>query len=202
MGALASLAFVFFLVAAIHGRLHPFFSIPFVFMSLLTVVMSGSATAFGLTILCSLTIVIFVLSRKMKLVTHQTLVAAAVFGVPAWLLVMLHFDVFTEALNRDPGLTGRTALWADALTAIQEAPVIGHGYRAVWRGDGTSWFPHLPTTSVVVHAHNGYLEIASTLGVPAALAAAFFLTGYPLPAGGRCLWLIRPPPPCHGVNET
>ena len=171
MGALASATLTFFLVAAVHGRLPRVYAAALAMLSGIVVVMSGSATAAALTALSLLTIATFTLSRRVKF-TYQTLIIAALLAVPAWLFIMLQFDMFTGALNRDPTMTSRTQIWQDALVAIRDAPLIGHGYHAVWVWDDSTWFPQLRSTKLAAHAHNGYLQVAADLGVPAAFAAA------------------------------
>jgi len=78
-------------------------------------------------------------------------------------------------LGRDATLTGRTAIWAEALASIARRPIWGYGYSAFWgvsrdaiRIDSFLGFE-------VPHAHNGYLELTLQLGI---VGLALFLVLY------------------------
>lgn len=176
MGAVASAALIFFTIAALHNRLPRFLAIFMVLLSSAIIIMSGSATAFAISALSLFIIAVLAFSKSLKFM-YPTLIIAVVLTLPAWFWFSAHLDVVTESLSRDTTMTGRTVIWEDALAAIEEAPLLGHGYRAIWVKNPSTWFPHLPTTQVVGSAHNGYLQIAATLGVPAALIAGVFVIG-------------------------
>ena len=40
----------------------------------------------------------------------------------------------TDVLGKDARLTGRTLLWEEADSLIAQAPLVGHGYKAIWLG--------------------------------------------------------------------
>jgi exopolysaccharide production protein ExoQ len=69
-------------------------------------------------------------------------------------------------LGRDTSLTGRTSLWPSVIGLIQQRPVLGWGYRAMWQPDD-------PARMVVDQinewgassSHNAFLEIALQLGL-------------------------------------
>jgi O-antigen ligase len=85
-----------------------------------------------------------------------------------------NLETVTALVGRDPTLTHRTTIWSDALEVIKESPLIGFGLEAVW-GEGTeTWFPHLQTTSWAAHPHNGHLDLATGLGLPAAIVATLY----------------------------
>jgi exopolysaccharide production protein ExoQ len=66
------------------------------------------------------------------------LIAAGLLAVPAVLaLPIIERQVTilqTDVLGKDERLTGRTLLWEEADRLIAQAPVIGHGYKAIWLG--------------------------------------------------------------------
>ena len=76
------------------------------------------------------------------------------------------FDVYAkivEALGRDPTLTDRTQVWADAI-GLQTKPLFGMGFESFWLGSRLDymsekwwWRPH--------QAHNGYIETYLNFGV-------------------------------------
>jgi O-antigen ligase len=67
----------------------------------------------------------------------------------------------------DDGFTGRIAIWKTNILYSMKSPFIGHGYRAVYyvgEGKGIADF----ASGFVAdngHAHNGYMEIFSQLGI-------------------------------------
>ena len=79
--------------------------------------------------------------------------------------VELTFDVYSkivEMLGRDPTLTDRSVVWADAI-ALQTRPITGMGFESFWLGYRLDWMwakwwwrPN--------QAHNGYIEIYLNLG--------------------------------------
>ncbi len=62
-----------------------------------------------------------------------------------------------------------TALIACQLYAL------GFGYGAVWQGDAHSWLPGFASTTRFVHAHSGYLTLATEVGLPVTLLAVWQL---------------------------
>jgi O-antigen ligase len=119
-----------------------------------------SATALGILVagIC------FLVVSGSNLV-KQHLALSIVVSVALSTVVFLSFDVMgaiLSVLNRDPTLTGRTALWEE-LIQYNNAPMIGAGYETFWVGNESKrlwekywWHPN--------EAHNGYLEIYINLG--------------------------------------
>lgn len=87
---------------------------------------------------------------------------AAVMGA-ALLAAFLLFaaDVFLELLGKDATLTGRTKIWEAVMRQINERPLTGFGYAAVW-DDKSGWGPLAWITKdagfKAQHAHNSWLE--------------------------------------------
>jgi len=95
--------------------------------------------------------------------------AVLAFGV----IVVLFQQIDTaELIGRSGDLTGRTDVWSQTWQLILSKPLTGYGY-------GTLWYPTADTlyiqrslldfTWVVHHAHNGFLHVASELGIPIAI---------------------------------
>lgn len=81
------------------------------------------------------------------------------------LTVELTFDAYSKVvmlLGRDPTLTDRTAVWADAI-ALQSRPITGMGFESFWLGSRLDWMSAKwwwqPN-----QAHNGYIETYLNLG--------------------------------------
>lgn len=76
------------------------------------------------------------------------------------------FDVYSKIvtmLGRDPTLTDRTEVWADAI-ALQSRSLTGMGFESFWLGSRLDWMSAKwwwqPS-----QAHNGYIEMYLNLGV-------------------------------------
>jgi O-antigen ligase len=87
------------------------------------------------------------------------------------------------ALLPDPTFTGRTEIWEFLVGQIADKPVFGHGFAAFWRTDGliaTEIFGDEQWVAHAFHAHNGFYELAVTMGVPAAIVGLVALVILPL----------------------
>jgi exopolysaccharide production protein ExoQ len=88
-------------------------------------------------------------------------------------------DYATQMLGRSSDLTGRTELWSFTLSMIAKRPLFGYGLSGFWMGASDEtvaiqeqfhWTP--------IYAHNGFLEIAVSLGVVGLLLfLVMFATG-------------------------
>lgn len=80
-------------------------------------------------------------------------------------LLLLGVHRLVPLLGRDPTLSGRAAIWIQVSRFIIQRPLLGYGYDAFWRGmQGPSFQIAASLHFIVVHAHNGFLEIALELG--------------------------------------
>lgn len=67
----------------------------------------------------------------------------------------------------DPSFTGRTDIWQLALEAIGRRPMTGYGYNVFWDTGATYAVAGSGDTAAQVsHAHNGFLDIAISAGIP------------------------------------
>jgi exopolysaccharide production protein ExoQ len=150
-------------------------------------VMSGSRGAWiieGALLLCW---VVFRLARRSG-ARARLVFAIAAPGAALGLACLALFETprLAPLLGRDLTLSGRTAIWTQALQSIAQHPLLGYGYDAFWRGmQGPSLQVSAAVHFVVMHAHNGFLEIALELG--GAGLFLFLLTGI---RAGRQLWTL------------
>jgi O-antigen ligase len=82
-------------------------------------------------------------------------------------------------LGRADPFNGRLALWDGAGQILRERPFTGYGYEVVWGRSRARLLPHVsilanPSAS---SAHNSILNIATELGIPAAIVACAYLFG-------------------------
>lgn len=110
------------------------------------------------------------------------LFALAVVGTGVATLGMVFIDpVGTLILSYFPDLTytGRTTLWEYAGEMIAKRPWTGYGFDSFWGSkmllDTDKPFDSAWDIRTIVHGHNGYLDIALTLGLPATVIAVFAL---------------------------
>ncbi|MUL39030.1 O-antigen ligase family protein [Gloeocapsopsis dulcis] len=74
--------------------------------------------------------------------------------------------IVVDMLGKDLTFTGRTVLWGYVTEMIQQRPIVGYGYKGFWRGiDGPSAFILDAVSWAVPHAHNGFLDLALSLGL-------------------------------------
>lgn len=83
-----------------------------------------------------------------------------------------------ELVGRSDDLTGRGEVWRQTWKLIMERPLSGYGYGSLWfPTTGTLWIQQSLTdfTWIVHHAHNGFLQIASEIGLPLAVVALLMI---------------------------
>lgn len=108
------------------------------------------------------------------------LVALNVFSVGS-----MYFEPVRNLLDvllTDTSFTGRTEVWEFAVDHMMQRPITGYGYAAFWgtpevvygMTGGTSW------AHAAGHAHNGYLDLALTIGIPGAFLVTLWLVVLPL----------------------
>jgi len=137
---------------------------------------TGSKTTAGLVPLAMLVVAVPSLIGMRSMTIF--LFFAAIVGTALGTVGIVYID-FMRALAADyfPGLTysGRTALWQFAGEMLVKKPWTGYGFDSFW---GT---PLLSNTvqpfdrewdiRTIVHGHNGYVDVALTMGIPALCVA-------------------------------
>jgi O-antigen ligase len=87
-----------------------------------------------------------------------------------------------DMLLIDSSFTGRTDIWQFALDHVAQRPITGYGFSAFWgtkevvygMAGGYVW------ANSVAHAHNAYLNLALTIGIPGAVLVTVWLVFLPL----------------------
>jgi O-antigen ligase len=142
---------------------------------------TGSKTTAGLIPL-SMLIVILPGVIGMRLMT-PVLFALAIAGTALATLGIVFIEPLEQLAHQlapDLTFTGRTALWQFSGEMIAKRPWTGYGYESFWGAPvvTTSDQPFDRDWDIrgIVHGHNGYLDIAVIMGLPAlAVAAITFL---------------------------
>ncbi|MEO9827248.1 MAG: O-antigen ligase family protein [Paracoccaceae bacterium] len=127
------------------------------------------------------------LSRLRALPVWAAFAFAVLAAILAALIVQAHWQAISafvlDATGKDLTLTGRTELWAVALTLISERPILGVGYQAFWvqgHGDAEAlWHMFGIESRGGFNFHNMYLSNAVEIGILGATMQAgllFFAT--------------------------
>jgi exopolysaccharide production protein ExoQ len=183
LGFIAAIAAVFFIVGALLQRLPAMVGLALAAASILALAMTRSATATVVLVIGLLAVAIFLASKRIGAPSLLTLllVLVAGSGIAIFVATSQHLYDVTELLGRDATLTHRTEIWAAAWQATLDRPWLGWGYGALWSVTEESAFVSrqlLSTSWAAVHAHNGFLNVASELGLPAGvMAVGWLLTG-------------------------
>jgi O-antigen ligase len=87
-----------------------------------------------------------------------------------------------QAIMPDATFTGRTEIWQIAVRAVAQRPFTGYGYSTFWGtpevvygfGDTPTW------ANAATDAHNAYLNLAVTIGIPGMLLVVFWVVLLPI----------------------
>ncbi|MCG6113965.1 MAG: O-antigen ligase family protein [Mesorhizobium sp.] len=146
---------------------------------------TGSKTAAGLI---PITVLVVFLPRLFGL--HQLTAPIILTGLVVGTIVTVGIALFgpvarlAETMLPDMTYTGRLAIWEFSLDMIANRPWAGYGYESFWgivaRNQTDMHFDMAWDVRNIVHAHNGYLDIALTMGLPALLVALLVFVLAPL----------------------
>jgi exopolysaccharide production protein ExoQ len=136
-------------------------SATFLFLISWLLFMSSSATSQGCFLIGAVTVLALGINGVRDRFTAILIVTILLaYGA------QLFFNIYTlalEMLGRDPTLTDRTEVWADALALVKN-PILGAGFESFWLGHRLEimwqkwwWRPN--------QAHNGYIETYLNLGI-------------------------------------
>lgn len=141
-------------------------------LSLATLYFSQSATSLLAMVVGGAVAMYFYIAHRFQLGFVRMVVMALLFTA---LVFMAFKNINTaELIGRSGDLTGRGEVWAQVWELIKDRPLTGYGYGSIWNPNAaTIWIQEKYTdfTWVVYHAHNGFLQIASEIGLPLSLIA-------------------------------
>ncbi len=137
------------------------------FLAAVFIVMSGSRTGWLLTALAlGLTYGLRLIHRMRSLDRIVFLMAVTVLSAILIFVVATHFNQMLDLMDKDPTMTQRTVIWAEALPSIARHPLIGYGYSSFWMGlNGASMQSVLVTGWMEGQAQDGYLDVLLQLGL-------------------------------------
>lgn len=159
--------------------------------ALFFVVHTGSKTTAALVPFAMLLVIgpgLFGLRGLAPLMIFIIQVLFALFTIGTVLFEPLHQLILKVSV--DPTFTGRTSIWAFAIDALRHRPWTGFGYESFF---GTNFVkqaanPYYLDWDVrgIVHAHNGYLDIALLMGLIGLICAIIVIIIMPLVNYMRC----------------
>ncbi len=99
--------------------------------------------------------------RAVALIWAGTALVAGLAG-----FILLWPEVFFELIGKDPSLTGRTDIWVALVDTIAARPWLGYGYGAFWNPvSEPAYWVRISVEWAAPTAHNGWLDIALSVGV-------------------------------------
>ncbi|WP_019998243.1 O-antigen ligase family protein [Aureimonas ureilytica] len=164
-------------------------------LSAIFILRTGSKTSLGLTVIVFAVVMsahVLRVRAAPVIVSVVALAGAAFFTVGSVIFPFSHRVV--QSIAPGTSFTGRLELWRLALNALQSHGWTGYGFGAFWTAANLAqqevpmefaWDPR-----GAVNAHEGYLDIALSIGWPGLVLALWVLVGAPLVAylrvrGGR-----------------
>jgi exopolysaccharide production protein ExoQ len=164
---------VFYFARPSMGRWVRWISIAGAFALLVLSRSVTGALVFG-TIMATLPL--YRLLRSRVTFAIPAVIALSVTVVGCILIVHSSLQDIFQLVNRNPQLTGRTALWDAVAIAIMKRPFLGYGFNAFWQGmAGESASVLLTVQWIPLHSHNGFLDLMLDLGI---LGFVTFALGY------------------------
>lgn len=128
--------------------------------------------------------------RKLGAATVFLAIAGAMLGTVGTVL----FDSIgqmNKALAPGNTFTGRTDIWSFALDHIAKKPFVGWGFDSFWYSPmvyfGEKDWEAAWDVRGVIHGHNGYIDIALTMGVPTLVIAAIVMLIVPMFDYAKCI---------------
>ncbi|UXN73963.1 O-antigen ligase family protein [Devosia sp. A8/3-2] len=115
---------------------------------------------------------------------HPAVIATLAVGGTALVTVgSVAFPALAVITNHlpDPTFTGRADIWQLALDAAERRPLTGYGYNVFWdTGVIYAVAGSNDTAARVSHAHNGFLDVAISAGLPGLILVLFWAGIAPL----------------------
>ncbi len=146
--------------------------------ALVLLYMSGGKSAALLLVPALIGAALIVRSR------HPAVIATLAVGGLALVTVgSVAFPALAAITNHlpDPTFTGRADIWQLALDAAERRPLTGYGYNVFWdTGVIYAVAGSNDTAAQVSHAHNGFLDVAISAGLPGLLLVLFWAGIAPL----------------------
>lgn len=115
------------------------------------------------------------------------LITVVIVGGSVVMLLLENLETVTGALGKTTTLSGRTDLWPAVLEKVWQRPWLGYGYTGFWLGlEGESVDVWRVLSWQPSHAHNGWLQLLTDLGL---LGTSLFAIGILICFSRALTWL-------------
>jgi O-antigen ligase len=177
---MAIFVFVGLFVARMRSRA---LGVAIVAVAVVFLVMTRSKTSIGLLPLTLL--LTWLITQMRRPLAGVVIAAGTVAAFNLFSIGSVYFDsvqAILQATMSDPSFTGRSDIWKFALGELASRPITGFGFGAFWGTERVVFGLSEQSTWAIAatDAHNGYLNLAITTGVPGLALAAIWLVGLPL----------------------
>ncbi len=150
-------------------------SLPFLYMTHSKTALAGLPLAWLVSVL---------MARAQKPSTGIAIALALLVGlnlVSVGSIYIAPIRAVVDAILPDPTFTGRTDIWKFAVDHVLQRPITGYGFATFWNTEqvvygmaGATW------ANTASQAHNGYLDLALTIGIPGSVLMTLWLIVLPL----------------------
>jgi O-antigen ligase len=172
----------------------------FIFVGLFVARMRSLALG-GLIVALALTFLVFSHSKTATGVLPLVLIVSAIvarvrspaIGITIAVGILVLFNLFSvgsiyfepvhnilEQVMPDPSFTGRTDIWQFALEHVAQRPITGYGFSAFWGTEPVVYGLSSTWATAAADAHNAYLNLAVTIGVPGLALVIAWIVVLPL----------------------
>ena len=152
-------------------------------LSLLFVIFANGKTANVLwlpTLAVSLFAARYGAARGWRIAAMTPFVALNALGVGS--VILAPVGSLVASLPVDATFTGRTDIWRYALGKLAAHPFLGYGFDAFWNTKSVRYGADYSAAWVAgaAHAHNGFVDVAMSMGVPGVALALWAFVAQPL----------------------
>jgi exopolysaccharide production protein ExoQ len=207
-GAVMAVTVCFFLFDA--GRVNLLVRIAIIAAASVFLIFSESKTSVGMLVGSALAGYLF---GKISFSWRLALIPMIAIG---FVLLMIYLNlyryVFVQLVTDPVTFTGRIIIWRHLFSYIVDNPLFGTGYGSFWNvgEEGPIFRYSSDWVRTQASGHNGYLDLAATLGIPLAIVVVGLLVVWPFvrilishrTTGGRGALLLSLLIFCVGHNVT
>ena len=137
-------------------------------LSIMTLILTGSATVIVAAVVCGIVMLFLWLLRHVPVALRTTvIVAASTLGVAVIVFAIGWHSQVTALLGRSPDMTGRWEIWLKVIDLWEQHTFLGWGWIMYW----VPWIPMFGTLVIrpdgtpTLSAHNAYIEALFQTGV-------------------------------------
>ncbi len=143
--------------------------------------LAHSRTAMAAVILAYIVSIVFAHVRPAKGLVVALSIMAGLNLISIGSVYLEAGRALAQAIMPDPTFTGRADVWKFALDHVAQRPITGYGFASFWGTEQVVYgMSETGWANTAYHAHNGYLDLALTVGIPGAALVMLWLIVLPL----------------------